>query len=398
MTTVANPRTPALEPAAEPASVLHVRVVTGSGGGPEKTILLSPRFLERLGYRAAAAYLHPPADPGFRAIRRRAAEQDAPLIACPDFGPLDATLLPRLWRHCRRLGVSIWHAHDYKSNLLGLMLRPLHPMTLVTTIHGWVVHTRRTPLYYRVDRWCLPRYDHVFAVSQDLCEAAADAGVQRDRLTHLPNAIDLDAYRRRTRPADAALRRELGTPPGRLVLGGVGRLAEEKCFDTLIRATAELTRRGRDVELWIVGDGDQRARLESLVDQLGLTHRVRLLGYRADPRPCYEAMDVFVLASRREGLPNVLLEAAAMGTAIVSTRVAGVPGMLTDGRDALLCDVDDLDGLTAALRHAVDDAGLRDRLADQARELVETRYGFAERMQRVAGCYDALRRLRRPAA
>src|SRR4051812_14721168 len=108
--------------------VLDTRVVTGAGGGPEKTILNSPRYLEPAGYRMLCAYMHPPGDPGFDQIRRRARELGAPLLSVPDRGPLDPGVLTRLLEICRRERVTDWHAHDYKSNLIGLLLRPFWPM------------------------------------------------------------------------------------------------------------------------------------------------------------------------------------------------------------------------------------------------------------------------------
>ena len=74
-----------------------------------------------------------------------------------DNGPFDLGVIPRLLNVCRRHKVAIWHGHDYKSNLLGLLLARFWPMKLLTTVHGWVHHTARTPLYYAVDRFCLPR-------------------------------------------------------------------------------------------------------------------------------------------------------------------------------------------------------------------------------------------------
>src|SRR5262245_23736235 len=131
--------------------VLDARVVTGTGGGPDKTILNSPRFLEALGYRMLCAYLRPPNDAGFDAIRQRAKRLSAPLIEIDDHGPLDHRVFFELLKLCRRENVAIFHGHDYKTNLLGLVLKRFHPMRLVTTVHGWVHHTARTPLYYRVD-------------------------------------------------------------------------------------------------------------------------------------------------------------------------------------------------------------------------------------------------------
>src|SRR5947209_7570492 len=125
--------------------VLDVRVVSGTGGGPDKTILNSPRFLQPLGYRMLCAYLHPPGDPGFDVLRQRATQLQAPLFEIIDGGPFDLRAVAGLLSLCRRERVAIYHGHDYKSNLLGLLLARFHPMRLLTTVHGWVVHTARTP-------------------------------------------------------------------------------------------------------------------------------------------------------------------------------------------------------------------------------------------------------------
>src|SRR5437660_11805420 len=96
--------------------VLDARVVTGSGGGPEKTILNSPRFLLPLGYRMVCAYLHPPGDPGFEVLRQKAEQLQAPLESILDRGPWDWRVVTKLLALCRRERVAIWHGHDYKSN------------------------------------------------------------------------------------------------------------------------------------------------------------------------------------------------------------------------------------------------------------------------------------------
>src|SRR3954465_4975201 len=89
--------------------VLHVRVVTGAGGGPEKTILNSPRFLPDLGYRSICAYMRPPHDVGFASIRRRAEQWKAPLIEIDDRGATDFNVFRRYLQICQEHGVAIWH-------------------------------------------------------------------------------------------------------------------------------------------------------------------------------------------------------------------------------------------------------------------------------------------------
>lgn len=378
-------------PAGLPSSVpvvLDARVVTGSGGGPEKTILNSPRFLEPLGYRMVCAYLHPPHDPGFELIRAKAAQTGAPLVSIPDRGPWDWRVISRLLQLCKREKVAIWHGHDYKTNALGLLLKRFWRMRLVTTVHGWVHQTRRTPLYYRIDRLCLPRYERVICVSDDLVQACRTAGVPAQCCILLENGIDETEYSRSQTSEEA--KAQLALPPTGFVIGAVGRLAAEKGFDVLIRAGHTLLAKGLDVRLLIVGEGAERVPLERLAAELGMRDRVHLPGWQPEVREYFEAMDVFALPSYREGLPNVLLEAMALEVPVVATRVNGVPQLVQDGRNGLLVQAGDAPGFAAALSEILSNAAIRRQFGASGRQTVETRYSFSTRMHRLKCIYDEL--------
>jgi glycosyltransferase involved in cell wall biosynthesis len=368
--------------------VLDVRVVTGTGGGPDKTILNSPRFLEPMGYRNLCAYMHPPDDPGFETLRRKAEAWDAALVSIPDRGPFDWRVVPRLLDLCRREKVAIWHGHDYKSNALGLLLGQLWPMRLVTTVHGWVKHTRRTPLYYGIDRASLKHYEAVISVSADLYERCLECGVKPSRCFLIENAIDTQQFSR-TRDRDEA-KQQLGIPPNRLLVGAIGRLSEEKGFESLITAVDRLLEQDYDLELWIAGEGDQQEYLASLIRDKGRDDRIRLVGFQAQTTPLYEAMDVFVLSSIREGLPNVVLEAMAMEVPVIATKVAGIPRLIQDGENGLLIEPGSTQGLFNALIMLRGDTFLRARLARSARETIERNHSFAARMNKIHTLYERL--------
>src|SRR5262249_31130017 len=159
-----------------------------------------------------------------------------------------------------------WHGHDYKSNALGLLLQRFWPMRLVTTVHGWVKQTRRTPLYYGLDRLCLRRYEKVLCVSSDLHEQCLASGVDHERSLVIENGIDTADYTRRHSVANA--KHQLGIPHGRVVIGAAGRLSAEKGFDVLVRAVDSLLQRGLDAELLILGEGDELTRLQALIADL----------------------------------------------------------------------------------------------------------------------------------
>ncbi|MHB8973872.1 MAG: glycosyltransferase family 4 protein [Pirellulaceae bacterium] len=366
--------------------VLHTRVVSGTGGGPEKTILNSPRYLIPFGYNSICAYMHPPQDAGFDELTGKARQLDAPLVGVEDRGPLDLRVVKRMLDLCQRERVAIWHGHDYKSNALGLLLRPFWPMKLVTTVHGWGVQQRRTSLYYGIDRFCMRWYDRVICVSDDLRTRCIESRVPEQRCVLIENAIDTTQYSRCSSTDEA--KRRLSFHSGRLLIGAVGRLSEEKNFDGLIRAADRLLNQGLDLELIIVGDGDQRRRLELLIAELGREDRFCLLGFRSDTIDLYQAMDVFVLTSLREGLPNVLLEAMALKVPVLATRIAGVPKLVQHEQNGLLIEPGDTDQITAGLRRLLSDATLRQQLATAARHTIETSYSFDVRMAKVRKIYD----------
>lgn len=368
--------------------VLHVRVVTGPGGGPEKTILNSPRFLVPQGYDCALAYLHPPNDPGFQTLEQRARDVSAELISVPDRGITDLSVVTRLLRICRERNVTIWHGHDYKSDALGLLLNRLHPMRLVSTVHGWGVRSRKTPLYYAIDRWCLKRYERVVCVSNELLDECLDAGLPVERCCEIENAIVLDDYE--TRPSRAAARLSLELPSDRLVIGTVGRLSREKSFDVLIQSVAQLVESGTPVTLLVAGEGPERSKLESLIRDLRLESHVRLLGHVADPRPLFSAIDVFALSSTSEGLPNVLLEAMTCRVPVVATSVGGIPRVVHDELNGLLVAPGSADQLTAALLRLLHNAALCDSLAAAGLETIRARYSFEFRMRKMVALYDDL--------
>ena len=369
--------------AAQPL-VLHVRSATGFGGGPDKTIINSPQFLRQLGYESVCAYMHAPADG--QVLSSRARKAQAPFVSIPDRGPLDCRVLAQLVCICRQQKVCIWHGHEYKSNALGLLVRRFWPMKLVTTVHGWGVRAGRTWLYYRIDKWCLRHYDAVISVSEDLHRECVGLGVPDQRCHLIENAIDVKEFRCKLTREEARCRFEKGHRG--LLLGAMGRLSPEKGFDLLIRAADRLLADGVDVTLWIAGEGDSRPQLETLIQQLGRSDRIHLLGQVADVKCFFQALDIFVLSSVREGLPNVLLEAMSLSVPVVATRVAGVPALVREGENGVLVAPGDMVELVAGIGRIAADADVRRRLALAGREAVERSYSFQQRMQRIGEIYE----------
>lgn len=166
----------------------------------------------------------------------------------------------------------------------------------------------------------------------------------------------------------------------------VGRLAEQKGFDLLIRAFSASQLRKDGWTLTILGEGPQRGALENLVERSGLSSQVSLPGVEPAPWRRLQRARVFVLSSRYEGFPNALLEAMAMGCACISTDCPSGPGeIINHGNDGILIAVDDVNGLVAALNDLGGDTGKALQLSECA---VRVRERFA--LERIMADWDAL--------
>lgn len=364
--------------------ILHLRTISGRGGGPEKTLLATPRHLGPE-YEVRLAYLRPAGDEAYN-MPQRAQQAGVQLIDIPETGPLDLRAVWRLAGEIRGFQPDLLHAHDYKTNVLAVILGRWFRVPVVTTLHGYVTLSPKLNRYYRIDRWALRRMDHSIAVSADLYRFLEELGIPAQQRSCVENAIDTDVYRRPMN--NGAARSKLGVVPGRLLVGAVGRLQPEKGFDVLLETAEALLDQGWDFELVIVGEGPERQRLESQIAASSHAARLRLLGYCAETWDLFAALDLFVLSSLREGLPNVLLEALAMEVPVVATEVGGISGLIRDGVDGLLVPPGDAQRLADGMARLFGDATLRARLAAAGRKRVEQGFDFAERMRKIRAIYD----------
>ncbi|MDH3704726.1 MAG: glycosyltransferase [Acidimicrobiia bacterium] len=339
---------------AEPVSVLHL--IKGLGpGGAEQLLVEQAQGRDRDRFRYEVDYLVAEKDhmvPHLRAAAvpvRRLAGRAWPLA-----------LRARLARG----DVDVVHAHSpllaaaarTASRSLPAASRP----KLVTTEHNrWPRHHRLTRT---VNQLTLGWDDATLAVSDDV-RATMPASADIESLVH---GIDGDAVRRH-QGARASVRAELGLGPDHVVIANIANYRAEKAHEVLMAAAASALADNPTLRFVLIGQGPRADQMAALHRDLGLGDRVQLLGYRPDATRLLAGADGFTLSSRHEGLPVALMEALAMGLPVVATRAGGIPQAVEHGREALLVDVDDTDGLAGAYRRLASSAELRRRLGAAAR-------------------------------
>ena len=264
----------------------------------------------------------------------------------------------------RRLGLQHVHAHfAHVPASIAMYAAIVAGVSFSFTAHANDIFARPVALKEKVARSAF-----TVCISDHNRRHLTEAGCLPDRLTVVHCGIDTDRYAYRTGKL-ASERPELLA---------VGRFVEKKGFAVLAGALGLLASDGRDFHCRIVGDGPLFAEISGRIAERGLADCVDLPGAlpQEEVKQLMETADVFVLpcvmaaSGDRDGIPVVLIEAMALGTPVVSTRVSGIPELIRDGVNGMLAEPNDPESLAAALRKVLDSPQTAGRLAFKARETV----------------------------
>jgi glycosyltransferase involved in cell wall biosynthesis len=241
--------------------------------------------------------------------------------------------------------IDILHSHQFGSNLWASMLgRIAATPVVIAHEHNWSFEGE--PVRRFLDRHVIASRVAMFlAVSRQTRQAMIDLeGIDPERVRFVPLGIATPPAR-----PGGDVRAELRISEGAPVIGTACTLRPEKALDVLVRAAAALLRGFPDLRVLIAGDGPDRARVEALIDDLGLREVVTLLGGRGDIPDFLRALDVAVCSSDWEGSPLSVMEYMEAELPVVATRVGGIPDMIESGVEGVLVDPGDPEAMAAAV-------------------------------------------------
>lgn len=266
---------------------------------------------------------------------------------------------------CRSQNADILHTHGFRSDFLHGGVARSEEIAAVSTCHGFIDTSWRGRVYQWLQRRALRAFDAVVAVSSPIERRLLESGIAPRKIHLVPNAYEPA----RSLPRHEA--RQLLNLPDAAIIGWVGRLSEEKGLDVGIEAFAQA--RLADAYLVVIGTGREEAALRELVKAKNLADRVLWRGAVPSAERLFSAFDVFLLSSRTEGTPMVVLEAMAAKTPIVATDVGGVPDVV-DVSCAQLVRSGDINGIARALATTLSD---REATRERVRRASERlRQGF----------------------
>lgn len=358
-------------------------------GGADQQLLSAAQVLRDRGHEIRIVSLTPLGPMGLQARSLGLATDSLEMRR----GVPDPRGLARLVRIVRAWKPDVVHSHMVHANLMARVVRLLVPVpVLVSTIHNVYEGGPLLMAGYRLTNGLV---DHMTIISQAAADRFVGERIVPGRLlTVIANGVDTDRMRNLPPEGRAALRGEMSVGDQQFVWLAVGRFEVAKDYPNMLRAFGDVRAREPRAVLVIVGQGSLQAEAEALTAELGLREAVRFLGARDDVPAVMSAADGYVMSSAWEGMPMVLLEAAAAGLPIVATAVGGNGEVVRDGESGFLVPARDSGVLRAGmLRLMALPEEQRRTMGERGREHVRANYGLqrvAERWERVY--WDALAR------
>ncbi len=353
--------------------VLHI-ISSGGMYGAEAVILSLSNAMNQGPHRSIIAPFANQPHPNTQ-LYERATQEGIEAHTIPCRGQIDRSVPQAIRELALQTNADIIHAHGYKADIYVYLAMRDTRTPIVSTCHTWYDNDLAVRLYGALDRFVLRSYTRVAAVSPEVEQRLLDAHLRRDQVLIIRNGIDLRPFA----AAHTAPQSGPSLPSPALKVGLVGRLAPEKGVDLFLRAAAMILSQAPLTQFLVVGDGPDRQKLQSLIDELRIKNNASLLGRRDNMPAFYASLDLMVSSSRQEGLPMALLEGMASGLPLIATNVGAVSSLVENGRTGILVPPNDVPTLSEAIAKLLREPATRNSYGAAARERIEKEFS-AERM------------------
>ena len=313
----------------------------------------------------------------------RRASEGPDLLPLSPVNEVDLAKAWKLSRIVRTWKPQIVHAHDpHAVSMAALALSFAAPDP-----RPRIIASRRVDFHlqsHAFSQWKYRQVDHFIAASRAIRDVLVADGITSDRISVVHDGIDVEKIANRP---EVSVHGEYWLPHGVPVIVNVGALVGHKGQRYLIEAMPMVLREVADAHLVIFGEGELRPALERQVKQLGLGKRVLLPGFREDVLSVMKSADLVVMSSVTEGLGSAVLDAMAMGLAVVGTTAGGIPEAVVDGETGLLVSPGEARPLADAIVKLLKDAPLRERFGAAARTRVAEHFGVDRLVDGTLGVY-----------
>lgn len=296
----------------------------------------------------------------------------------------DPFIVGKIQRKLREESVEILQTHGYKPCVLGFLLKLIGQWHWIHFMHGHTAEDLKVSIYFRLE-FLLARFaDRIVMVSNEMRNRLVAHGLPSKKTQTIHNAIDPGQFRKGSLPL---FWEKFGITSRDRLIGVIGRLSPEKGTDVALAAFRIVEAMGIDIKLILVGEGPMEQELRQQVETYGLYGKVIFAGYQPFIADFYPRLDILVLPSRSEGLPNVVLEAMYFGVPIIATRVGGTDEIIVDGETGRLVLPDQPKALADAICELLGNMTLRESYVAKGKKICFENFSVRCRISRIENLY-----------
>lgn len=362
-------------------TVLHLRA-SNFYGGPERQLCRHAELMRDSEFRVIVASF---AENGsLPALLDRAGRCNVETAAFPVRSAYDPAAVTELTHYIRSTRVAVICTHDYRSHILGHLVKAKTGAAHVCFARGFTQENAKVRAFQLIDRILMRFADRVVAVSRAQGEYLRRWGVSARKLSIIYNSINPEAFAD-VEPVD--LHKRFDLPDEAIIVVAAGRFSREKGQRFLVRAVEKVIRQDERLHFVLFGEGPDLPGVANWVNNHGLNNHVHCPGYEHSLIGSLKGADILVNPSLSEGLPNIVLEAMAVGVPVVATKVGGVSELIEDGVSGWLVRYGDREAITGALTKMAQDPGLCDKFAQAAAGVVRNRFSFERQAEELTKVY-----------
>jgi len=301
---------------------------------------------------------------------------------------LDPSLIVQTYNIVRENNFNIIQSHGYKSHLICLVLSRLFKIKWVAMAHGWTEENIKIRFYNKLEMLLLRYADLAIGVSPNLFGVLKKIRKDAKKTLMVLNAIECEKYSAINDVDD--IRTKYAIFNKDIVIGVIGRLSPEKGQIYAIEAFVEIIRKYKttnNIYLLLVGDGPDEYKLKQLTKDLGFGKNIIFAGYQSNIIPYMASIDLLLLPSLSEGLPNVVLEALCMRKPVVATRVGGIEEIIDDGDNGIIVNPGNVTEIADAILSVLSDQNIRQKLIENSIKNLYPKFSPAHRAKQLTSAY-----------
>ena len=285
----------------------------------------------------------------------------------PFMGELDLIAGYRLSKFARKHQFSVLICHSAHSLSWGLMAKAFYPPLKLIGIRRVDFSLKPNPF----SRWKYvnSKVNKIVAVSKKIKEVLIQCGVSEDKITVIYSGIDFNKYAQAEK--DYNFRKNFNIPEERILVGTLAAFAGHKDYPTFLKAIALALKHRPDLYFLAVGEGELKEPMQELAQELNIADRVIFTGFQQEVGKILKSLDIFVLASKKEGLGTSILEAMAAGVPVIGTASGGIPELIKDGENGLLVPPSNPEKLKDAILKLANSPELRIQLAEKGKTVAQ---------------------------